>query len=98
MLMHTLENLPAVIIAGLVFGAGLPTIFAIAMWAQTGTTKTMPDGSIVETKKAPLAMRILAYFLYFVILAAVIIGVLWISQHFIYITFGLDIFGTGGQS
>lgn len=98
MVMHTLENLPAVILAGLIFGAGLPTIFAIAMWAQAGTTEVQPDGSIVEVKKAPLPMRILAYFLYLIILAAVIIGVLWISQHFIYITFGLDIFGTGGQS
>ncbi|HHY06929.1 MAG: hypothetical protein WAN89_06340 [Lawsonella sp.] len=97
MLMHTLENLPAVIIAGLAFGAGLPAIFAIAMWAQSGQTKTLADGTIVETKKAPLPMRILAYILYFVILASVVIGVLWISQHFLYVTFGLDIFGTGGQ-
>lgn len=98
MLLHTLENLPAVLIAGLLFGAGLPAIFAIGMWAQSGTTETQPDGSIVQVKKAPLPLRLLAYLLYALIVAAIIVGVLWISQHFLYITFGVDIFGTGGKA
>lgn len=97
MLMHTLESLPRVLLAGLIFGAGMPTIFAIALWAQTGETETRPDGSIHEVAAPSVLRRIIAGILYCAIAVMIIVGVLWISQHFLYVTFDLDIFGTEGR-
>lgn len=96
MLMETLRNLPAVLLAGLLFGAGLPVLFAFAMAAGSSKTEEV-DGKMVEAKPPSVPMRILSYVLFALVVILIVVGVLWVSQHFIYTTFGLDIFHTGGK-
>lgn len=96
MLMETLRNLPAVLLAGLLFGAGLPVLFAFAMAAGAGKTEEV-DGKMVEVKPPSVPIRILSYVLFALVVILIVVGVLWVSQHFIYTTFGLDIFHTGGK-
>lgn len=96
MLMETLRNLPAVLLAGLLFGAGLPVLFAFAMAAGSGKTEEI-DGKMMEVKPPALPMRILSYLLFALVIVLIVVGVLWVSQHFIYTTFGLDIFQNGGK-
>ena len=96
MLMETLSNLPAVIIAGLFFGAGLPSIFALAMAAGSGKTEEI-DGKMVEVKPPNPLLKIISYILFALVVVIIIVGVLWVAQHFIYTSFGLDIFQNGGE-
>ena len=42
-------------------------------------------------------MKILSYVLFALVILLILVGVLWVSQHFIYNTFGLDIFHNGGK-
>ena len=85
MLMETLSHLPAV-----------PVLFALAMAAGSGKTEKI-DGKMVEVKPPTLPMKILSYVLFALVILLILVGVLWVSQHFIYNTFGLDIFHNGGK-
>ena len=96
MLMETLSHLPAVLLSGLFFGTGLPVLFALAMAAGSGKTEKI-DGKMVEVKPPTLPMKILSYVLFALVILLILVGVLWVSQHFIYNTFGLDIFHNGGK-
>ena len=96
MLIETLRNLPAVLLDGLDFRAGLPVLFAFAMAAGSGKTEEV-DGKMVEVKPPAIPMRVLSYVLFALVIVLIVMGVLWVSQHFIYTTFGLDIFHTGGK-
>ena len=79
MLMETLRNLPAVLLAGLLFGAGLPVLFAFAMAAGSGKTEEV-DGKMMEVKPPALPMRILSYLLFALVIVLIVVGVLWVSQ------------------
>ena len=96
MLIETLRNLPAVLLVGLVFGAGLPVLFAFALAAGSGKSDVGAGKRVVGTPAA-LRMRVLSYVLFGLVTVLRVLGVLWVSPHFIYTTFGLDIFHTGGK-
>ena len=71
-------------------------LFALAMAAGSGKTEKI-DGKMVEVKPPTLPMKILSYVLFALVILLILVGVLWVSQHFIYNTFGLDIFHNGGK-
>ena len=92
--MDLVNDLFHVIIAGIVLGAGLPLIYALAI--RFSVPKQGAEGHAGEHVSG--WQRGVAGVLYLVIIAAVGIGLLWITQGRLYDAFGWDIFGTGGTS
>lgn len=79
-----------VIVAGLIFGAGLPLLYTlgIRLW-DTGTDDEQGDGTAAVTRHASLWT---AYAIFAVVVAAVIIGVLYITQKSIDHYLGIGLF------
>lgn len=67
-----------VLVAGLVFGAGLPVVYALAMRALTlgSTSTTRADGSV--RRHQSVMARVLAAVLVLVVLGAIVLGLLLI--------------------
>ncbi|RNI21152.1 hypothetical protein [Flexivirga caeni] len=78
-----------VIVAGLIFGAGLPLLYTagIRLW-DTGDSES-PDGTVTAGQHAS---RLLAYAIFAIVVAAVIIGVLYITQKSIDHYLGIKLF------
>ena len=81
-----------VLVVGLLFGAGLPALFAIGMRLQSA-------GSGKVTGEAPGTRRPLltaaGWIVFALVLAAVLAGVLFITRLSIYHYFGISLFGAG---
>lgn len=79
-----------VIVAGLVFGAGLPLLFTLGvrLW-DTGKGGENADGTVVAGR--PVALWA-AYVIFAVVVAAVVIGVLYITQRSIDHYLGIELF------
>lgn len=79
-----------VFIAGLVFGVGLPAIFAIGIrcWS-VGSPEPGVDGQAVRRNPGALAVAAACFA---IVAAAVLIGVLWITQKSINHYFGITLF------
>jgi hypothetical protein len=92
--MDLFGDLTEVLIAGIVLGAGLPVLFAMGI--RLSVPAKGAEGPAAH--HVGPARRTGAYLCFAVIAAAVIIGLLWITQGRLYDTFGWDIFGTGGSS
>lgn len=78
-----------VLLAGLAFGAGLPAVFAlgIKLWSM-GTPEPGADGA---ARRHPGALAA-AGLCFLVVLAAVILGVLWITQKSLNHYLGISVF------
>ena len=77
----------------MVFGAGLPAIFAlgVSMWAK-GTDDLAPDGALLHKgNRMALAAACTAFA---VVLVAVMLGIGWITQKSLNHYFGISVFGT----
>lgn len=86
-----------VLIAGLFFGAGLPSLYALGLRLMAGRTEYTADGQLVEIEPPSAVAKIAAWCVFAIIVAIVIIGILWVAKDFIDHTFGWNIFGvTGG--
>lgn len=92
--MDLVSDLLQVTLAGLILGAGIPVVFGIAIRLSVPAHGAGED----TTAQIPGWKRTVAGALYLVIIAAVVLGLLWITQGRIYDAFGWDIFGTGGSS
>lgn len=80
-----------VLLAGLVFGAGLPAIFAVGIRLQAaGAGETGADGTVTGGNPAARAG---AWVAFGVVLLAVIVGILWITRKSLHHYLGIDIFG-----
>lgn len=79
-----------VLLAGLLFGAGLPAVFALGVrcWS-IGSPEPAADGAPARRNVAALAGAAIAFA---IVMAAVITGVLWITQKSIHHYFGITIF------
>ncbi|NDK91683.1 hypothetical protein GYA93_19195 [Gordonia desulfuricans] len=76
--MHTLEAIGKVLIVGLLFGAGLPAIFAVGLRLQAaGSGDANADGTVTAPNPA---LKFAAYVLYALVLAAIVFGILWITR------------------
>ncbi|MQY18276.1 hypothetical protein [Nocardia macrotermitis] len=95
--MHTLltdlRELWRVTLAALIFGAGLPAIFAVGIRFQSvarvgvsGTSEVTP----LSRRRAAVAMAALCYA---VVLAVVVAGVLFVAKAFLASRLGIHLFG-----
>lgn len=78
-----LSNLGQVTLAGLILGAGLPALFALGVRLTQGAGKH--PGTVSKA---------IGYLCFAVIIAAIIIGILWITKAVIYESFAIDLFNT----
>lgn len=86
-------SLLRVLFAGLVFGAGLPAMFALGVLLLTkGTDEVRTDGTISHSgNKVALAS---AWIAFAVVLASVLLGILWITQKSLQHYFGFSVFSS----
>lgn len=92
--MELLTDLLQVTLVGVLLGAGLPILFGL------GIRLSVPPQGVEGQSSHHIAgwQRAVAGLIFLVIVAAVVIGLLWITQGRLYAAFGWDIFGTGGSS
>ena len=76
-----------VLVVGLVFGAGLPALFALGMRLHA-----VGSGETAGERRNHLATGA-AYLVYAIIVAAVIAGVLWVTRDSLGHYFGISVFG-----
>ena len=96
--MHTVLNelrpLWRVTLAALIFGAGLPAIFAVGVrfqsLAQVGATGTTDASTPISRRRAAAAVAAVCYA---VVLATAIAGVLFVAKAFLASRFGIHLFG-----
>ncbi|MGC0365412.1 hypothetical protein ABH922_003396 [Rhodococcus sp. 27YEA15] len=81
----TLESLWQVVAVGLLFGAGLPAIFALGIKSLSLRTAGGPDAP------TPLG-RTVAYLCFAVVLVTVFAGILLLMKNFLASTFGIHVF------
>ncbi|MFC0448720.1 hypothetical protein [Rhodococcus jostii] len=86
LLTTTIHSLWQVVLVGLLFGAGLPAIFALGLKSLGGTDTA--DGVSQPT----VAGRIGAWACFAVVLIAIITGILLLMQDFLAGSFGIHIF------
>lgn len=79
-----------VLIAGLIFGAGLPLLFTwgLRLW-DTGSAHEQADGTVTTGN---VAARLTAYAVFAVVVAAIVVGVLYITQKSIDHYLGIGLF------
>jgi hypothetical protein len=79
-----------VIVAGLIFGAGLPLLFTwgLRLW-DTGDEHEQDDGTVVAGNAIA---RWAAYAVFAVVAAAIVVGVLYITQKSIDHYLGIELF------
>ncbi len=79
-----------VIVAGLIFGAGLPLLFTwgLRLW-DTGDEHEQDDGTVVAGNTVA---RWAAYAVFTVVVAAIVVGVLYITQKSIDHYLGIGLF------
>ena len=88
--MGTLESILRVLVVGLILGAGLPAIYAIGIRLYAaGSGETQADGTV--TAQNPLFKGI-AYLLFAIIAAVIVVGILWITRGTIDYYFGINLF------
>lgn len=80
-----------VFLAGLVFGTGLPILYAVAVRLVSGTATETADGT-VKVEVHPLA-RVAAYAIFVLLALAILTGILWIAKDFLYAYTGFNLFG-----
>lgn len=80
-----------VFLAGLVFGAGLPILYAVAVRLVSGIATETADGT-VKVEVHPLA-RVAAYAIFVLLALAILTGILWIAKDFLYVYTGFNLFG-----
>jgi cytochrome b len=81
-----------ILIFGLLLGSGLPALFALAVRVgSAGAGVQGSDGTTIAHKNPALAA--ISYALYALVLAAVVIGVLYIAREFIGAHTGLYVLG-----
>lgn len=81
-----------VLLVGLLFGAGLPALFAVGMRLQSAGSGDV-DGAGAGTKRPVLSAA--GWLVFGVVIAAVLAGVLWITRLSLYHYFGISLFGAG---
>lgn len=86
LLTDTLNSLWQVVAIGLLFGAGLPALFALGL--RSLATGSGPDGSDAPT----LVGKIGATVCFAIIVVAVASGILLLTEDFLTSTFGIKVF------
>jgi hypothetical protein len=88
--METVEAIFKVLVVGLLLGAGLPAIFAIGIRLHSaGSGDVSADGTVTAPNPG---LKGIAYLLFAIIAAVIVIGILWITRGTIDYYFGVDLF------
>ncbi|MFF5626850.1 hypothetical protein ACFY5A_15920 [Microbacterium sp. NPDC012755] len=77
-----------VLLVGALFGAGLPALFALGLRLHAAGAGDV-DGSV--TRRPGLTAA--GILLFAIVIAAVLVGVLWITRNSLYHYLGISIFG-----
>lgn len=88
-----IEKIVPVLLAGLFFGAGLPALYALGMRMMAGTTEYTADGRLVEIEGPSGIAKAVGYIIFAIIVAAIVIGILWVAKDFIQHVTGFNLFG-----
>lgn len=91
------EKVISVVLAGLIFGAGLPALYAVGMRMLAGTTEYTADGRLVDIEGPSGAMKAIAYVIFAIIIVVIVIAVMWVAKDFLYHTTGFNLFGQAGK-
>lgn len=75
---------------GLLFGAGLPALFALGIRLRAAGAGEVTDG--VQTQPRP-ALTAAGTLLFLLVIGAVVAGVLWITRHSLHHYLGISLFG-----
>lgn len=88
--MSVVESIFRVFLIGLIFGAGLPALFALGLrlWANGYNA----DGTVTSHNPA---LKALGAVLFVFVSVAIIVGILWITRQTIYYHFDVKIFPFG---
>ncbi|MCZ9309165.1 hypothetical protein ACUY3K_00095 [Corynebacterium uberis] len=78
---------------GLVFGAGIPALFALGMRCLAGDVHHNPDGSVVRVHEASPAMKLLGYLVFAFCAALLIFAVAWTAKETLLYYFGFNLLG-----
>lgn len=81
-----------VLALGLVFGAGLPALFAVGMRLQSAGTGEV-DGEAPGARRP--ALLVSGYAIFAIVVLVALAAVLWITRLSIYHYFGISLFGAG---
>lgn len=88
--MDIVESIVKVLVVGLIFGAGLPALFAIGLRMQAaGTADGNADGTVSQGNPA---LRALGYLVFALVAFVIIVALLWITRQTIYYYFDIKIF------
>ncbi len=80
-----------VLLIGVLFGAGLPALFALGLRLRAaGAGELDADGAVTVRRPAFTA---LGYLLFAIVIAAVVTGVLWITRTSLHHYLGISLFG-----
>ncbi|MFJ9367692.1 hypothetical protein ACIRRA_25180 [Nocardia sp. NPDC101769] len=85
-LLHNLSDLWRVMLAALIFGAGLPTVFAVGIRFRS----QVDDGATGATRTAALAASLICFA---VVMITVVAGVLFIARGFLASRLGIHLLG-----
>ncbi|MFW0795316.1 hypothetical protein AAFP30_15995 [Gordonia sp. CPCC 205515] len=88
--MSEFEAIAKVLVIGLIFGAGLPALFAVGMRAYAaGEGGTDANGAVHAPNPA---LKYVGWFLFILISAIIVIAVLWIARNSINYHLGINLF------
>ncbi|WAC56770.1 hypothetical protein [Gordonia sp. SL306] len=91
--MDIVEAIGKVLIVGLIFGAGLPALFAFGLrFHAEGASETNADGTVSQGNPA---MRALGYVIFGVVGLLILLGLLWITRQTIFYYTDIKIFPFG---
>ncbi len=91
--MDIVTSIAKVLAVGLLFGAGLPALFAVGLrWFAQGSGSVAADGTVNRPNPAVKALGIILFAL---VAAAIVLGILWITRQTIYYYTDLKIFPFG---
>lgn len=91
--MDIVEAIGKVLIVGLIFGAGLPALFAVGLRLHAGSTsETTADGTVSQGNPV---QRGLAYVIFAIVALIILTGLLWITRQTILYYTDIKIFPFG---
>ena len=90
--MDIVEAIGKVLIIGLLFGAGLPALFAVGLRCHEQGGDEVVDGSLVKGRPA---MRVLSYAIFAVVVLVILTALLWITRQTLYFHTGIKLFPFG---
>lgn len=86
----TFTALLRVLVVGLIFGAGLPVVFAVGVrLLGAGRGSVEPDGTVTPAR--PVAL-VVSYVLFAAIAVVAFLGVLWITKSSLKHYLGIEVF------